>query len=496
MRTLLRGAVAALTLAPVALVPPALHAQTPDVVTTGPLPIRLTLDTGTFAFETGRTLLELHLAVEARSLAFTAAPGGGFEALLPLTFSLAPPSDAAIAAAPAPVWADSATVRFALADTAGMGDGRSFLHVVRAPVPPGDYELRVGVPGSGGMLADGSTAAGSRQSLELRRDIRVPAYDDASRVALSEITLASSIAPSNDTTNPFYRSGVLVRPNATQVFGEGLSRLFYYAEVYRPGRAVAAGDTSYTLYAYVASGDRPQAIGNLERRTARRVREVDVLAGSFDVSTLPSGTYTLRVAVLSSGSAAVAEQSRRFYVYNPDVPGAAGSIADVDYETSLYATLDEAEVGRSISHLDALVAERERRRVRALPDLDARRRYLWEFWQQRDPNPQTAINEAREDYYRRLAYANERYGSPQQEGWRTDRGRVLLRFGLPSSIEPHLYERDSKPYEVWYFNNVPGEGQATFVFGDLRGGGVFEQISSTIAGERSVPDWQRVLSSR
>ena len=158
MRSLLRGAAAALTLAPVALAPPALHAQTPDVVTTGPLPVRLTLDTGTFAFETGRTLLELHLAIEARSLAFTAAPGGGFEALLPLTFALAPPSDAAIAAAPAPVWADSATVRFALADTAGMGDGRAFLHVVRAPVPPGDYELRVGVPGTAGAVQ----ALGSR----------------------------------------------------------------------------------------------------------------------------------------------------------------------------------------------------------------------------------------------------------------------------------------------------------------------------------------------
>lgn len=458
----------------------------PALVTTAALPVRMTMETSTFAFETGKTLVDVYLAVEARSLLFRAASGGGFEAILPLAVDLGPPSDGgAVGGTPARVWADSTALRFALADTAGIGDGRSFLHAFRAAVTPGEYELRVRVPGTD-----------DRPTLELRRDVRVPVYDDASRVAISDITLASSISPSEDATNPFYRSGVLVRPNATLVFGEALPRLYFYSEVYRAGRGMAPGDTAYTVYTYVSSADRAQAVAGLERRTTRRVRPTDIVAGSFDVRTLPSGAYALRVAVLTSGNAVVSEQSRRFYIYNPDVPVAMSNSTDLDFETSLYATLDEAEALRSLAHLDPVMAERERRRVRELPDLDARRRYLWQYWQERDPNPQTALNEAREEYYRLVAYANERYGSYQTEGWRTDRGRALLKYGLPSSIEPHMNDRETRPYEIWYYNNIPGEGQATFVFGDRRGNGSFEQVSSTVSGERSVPDWQRVLTIR
>ena len=200
------------------------------------------------------------------------------------------------------------------------------------------------------------------------------------------------------------------------------------------------------------------------------------------------------MSVLTSGNAVVAEQSRRFYVYNPNVPVAAPVASDLGFEMSLYASLDDAEAQRSLEHLGPLLTEPQRRRVRNLNNLEARRRYLWEFWQERDPNAQTAINEAREDYYGRLAYANDRYGSVQTEGWRSDRGRVLLKYGLPTSVEPHTHDRDRRPYEIWHYNNVAGEGQAIFVFGDLRSDGVFEQIHSTVSGERTMPEWERLLT--
>ncbi len=461
---------------------PVLRAQTPA----GPeLPVRVSLDHGTFAYDPTHSLVEVFLAFEAQSLPFVRT-AEGFEASLPLDFALVPSTDAALGNAPAPVWSDSTTLHFAVADTAGLGDGRQYVHVVRTVVAPGSYELRVRVPRSA-----------ERQELEVRRDVRVPDYAQ-SGVGLSDVTLASNIFRDNDTTSvsPFERNGLIVQPNATQVFGQGLTQLFYYAEIYHPGRAVAAADTAYTLLAYVSQANTPQPVGGLERRTGRRVRDVDVLTGRFDLRRLPSGSYYLHLAVLDPNNAAVAEQSRKFFVYNPNVQAPTASADAFEFDTSPYAVMDAEEVTRGLAHLDVLAGERDRRRIQALADLDGRRRFLYDFWRERDPDAATPLNEFREEFYRRLQYANDRYTRRDREGWRTDRGRTIVKYGVPSSLEPHLYERESKPYEVWYYNNIPGVGQGTFVFGDTRGLGEFELVNSNVPGERNVPDWQRLLQNQ
>jgi GWxTD domain-containing protein len=93
------------------------------------------------------------------------------------------------------------------------------------------------------------------------------------------------------------------------------------------------------------------------------------------------------------------------------------------------------------------------------------------FWQRRDPTPDTAENEYKEEHYRRIAYANEHYaaGIP---GWRTDRGRIYIMYGPPSSIETHPmggpYQRSAEegggstetfPFEVWRYRYLEGVGQ-------------------------------------
>jgi hypothetical protein len=63
-------------------------------------------------------------------------------------------------------------------------------------------------------------------------------------------------------------------------------------------------------------------------------------------------------------------------------------------------------------------------------------------------------------------------------------------------IEPHLYDRDMIPHEIWQYNNIPGEGRAVFVFADRNSFGRFELIHSSVPGERSLPDWQEELRRR
>lgn len=447
------------------------------------LPVNIDIDHASFAYDENTSLVELYMAVDAATLDYM-RNDEAFTASLPLQMEMVKGSSAGLPnASEEAVWSDSLLLQFSIPDTSAITGGQHFIHQIRTAIQPGEYELRLVVPES---------EENDRPEVELRRDVFVPNYSTGESAALSGVTLASEITSGGDRSDPFYKNGLLVRPNANQLFGQGLSRLYYYAEAYRPG-SMSGSDDQYTIYTYVAEANRPQPVAGLEKRVEREARNPDVLVGEFDVSSLPSGSYFLRVALLNDDNESVVERSRKFFVYNPDVERQQTPTVEMEFEMSPYAGMTEEEVEQSLEHISVIANVSERRRIGRLEDLDTKRRYLMEFWQKRDESPTTPVNEFRDEFYRRLQYANDRYSSNRQEGWKTDRGRTILRYGLPSTVEPHLYDRNTAPHEIWHYNSIPGEGQAMFVFADLNGFGLFELVHSTVAGERSLPNWEQEL---
>jgi len=116
-----------------------------------------------------------------------------------------------------------------------------------------------------------------------------------------------------------------------------------------------------------------------------------------------------------------------------------------------------------------------------------RDQFIESFWQRRDPTPDTAENEYKEEHYRRIAYANEHYAAGMP-GWRTDRGRMYIMYGPPTSIDSHPmggpYQRPAEegggqtttfPFEVWRYRYLEGIGQEIEIeFVDDCGCGAYE----------------------
>jgi GWxTD domain-containing protein len=100
-------------------------------------------------------------------------------------------------------------------------------------------------------------------------------------------------------------------------------------------------------------------------------------------------------------------------------------------------------------------------------DLEAKQKYFKQFWKERDPNSKTKKNELKEEYFRRINYANRNYTAFGQAGWLTDRGRILIKFGFPDDIERHPFEMGSQPYEIWRYYAL----RKTFLFIDTTGFG-------------------------
>src|SRR6185312_12668849 len=58
-----------------------------------------------------------------------------------------------------------------------------------------------------------------------------------------------------------------------------------------------------------------------------------------------------------------------------------------------------------------VITDEERKAFKKLATDDERERFIEEFWRRRDPDPDTDENEFKEEYYERIAYANEHFAS-------------------------------------------------------------------------------------
>jgi GWxTD domain-containing protein len=105
-----------------------------------------------------------------------------------------------------------------------------------------------------------------------------------------------------------------------------------------------------------------------------------------------------------------------------------------------------------------IITEDERSTFKRLNTDDQRDKFIEQFWLRRDPTPDTAENEFKEEHYRRLAYANERFASGIP-GWKTDRGRIYIVFGPPDEIDDHSSDSTTAfPSIDWTYRHMDGIG--------------------------------------
>ena len=168
----------------------------------------------------------------------------------------------------------------------------------------------------------------------------------------------------------------------------------------------------------------------------------------------------------------------------------------VRLETSAGAVLDEAErsfavrwtgLDRQLADLDEAVAqlryvarESELEAIQNAATPEVRLRLFQQFWGTRDPSPGTPRNERMEEYYVRVASANERWGRARASGWSTDPGEVFIRFGEPDEVEEHEATYGTRPYQEWRYY---GQG-LRFIFYDATGAGDY-RLAFPIWDERT-----------
>lgn len=97
----------------------------------------------------------------------------------------------------------------------------------------------------------------------------------------------------------------------------------------------------------------------------------------------------------------------------------------------------------------------------------------WErFWARRDPTPETPVNENLIEFYRRLRYAT-RHFQGIGPGWRSDMGRIYIRYGPPDQVESQPGSASTPTLEIWYYH----QPYHRFLFADREGFGRYTLLN-------------------
>ena len=427
-------------------------------------PLRLAIDYARYRGNNDSTVfVEVYYSFPERSITYK-PDTSGYKGFLDLTF-LFRRGDSTAAA-------DRWLVPHIIPDTTQIARGMNLVGVYKIMLDSGSYALTV--------IGRDRNAASRTDSLTMRLPIK-PA--GTARVSLSDIEFASSIRPDAQQGGTFYKNTLDVVPNATGIFSDAQPG-FIYAESYN----LLAGDdkSDYTLRLSVFDAVNREVVSR--DKVKKRTVDASVIVDNLNVHKLRSGTYTAVLIIADSTGKAIAATGKKFYVYNPRL-GVDSTLMNAGSAMPLgvFMSMEEPELDREFRWLRYEAQDVEKSQYASLSGVDAKRKFLSDFWRRRSP-------EMREEYLKRVAYANANYAAMGREGYRTDRGRVYIMYGPPDDNERHPNESDMRPYEIWSYHNI--QGGVIFVFVQRSSTSEYELVHSTHRNELHDENWDRVGITR
>ncbi len=103
-----------------------------------------------------------------------------------------------------------------------------------------------------------------------------------------------------------------------------------------------------------------------------------------------------------------------------------------------------------------IITKQEKKIFLNLPE-EERDAFIQEFWEKRDPNPNTEVNEFKERYFQRIEEANQLFSRGSGDGWLRDMGRIYILLGPPDNRVqyPRGVTFYGVPTEIWYYGPYP-----------------------------------------
>lgn len=196
---------------------------------------------------------------------------------------------------------------------------------------------------------------------------------------------------------------------------------------------------------------REQVVDTYHRTLVPAGKQTRIL-DTLNAQSIRGGDYMLTVGI-EEKNAIVDESSIAFLAR---VQGVSFLIQDID---------------KAIEQLEYIATWDEISKMREAKTPDEKLKLFNEFWKKYDPSPGTEENELQTEYYSRIEYANQNFSS-YAEGWRTDMGRIFIKYGMPDFVERQPPMMNQRPYEIWEYQ----QHNLRLIFVDVSGFGNYRLL--------------------
>ena len=269
----------------------------------------------------------------------------------------------------------------------------------------------------------------------IEKDLKVDhLYQD--ELDMSDIELIYAVEDTTEERSGFDKGEKRIVPTVSKTISGESPKIAFYVELYNQGSKPVNAVLQYKVKRRNKTVYEDEFPLEMRASITRLIKEIP--ADEF----VP-GEYNVKFELKKNGKKKIAERELPLVI-----SWSLTALIRNDYETAV----EQLKYIASDEERDSLKSESEDQREKAFED----------FWKDHDKYPETPENETRALYYARVMHANEYFSVVNQDGWRTDRGRIYIIFGEPDHVERYPFELTSVPYQIWYYYRF----SRTFVFED------------------------------
>lgn len=318
-------------------------------------------------------------------------------------------------------------------------------------------------------------------------NINVIKFEEGDRPQVSGLLLANRIEHADNLTfawdEMFRKDNLYILPNPSLEFTSNSPDLQFYFEVYNHNIS-----KPQNIAVFILDANKREMSKSILQLTSANNSFGKKLTVPLDL--LPTGVYYLVINLLSENGNTLDISSKKFFYINNELKPMLSMYFTEDqiFEQSEFITMDEKALNTEYRKARIIGSNEEMDKWNNLTDNKAKQRFLYRFWRDRDSDPSTVTNETKALFEERVKYANKHFAiTKDNEGWNTDRGRTLLKYGEPTMIDKQEVVGLRKAYQIWHYDEI--QGGVIFVFVDQVGIGHYTLVHSTAHGEISNPNW-------
>jgi GWxTD domain-containing protein len=323
---------------------------------------------------------------------------------------------------------------------------------------------------------------------------------DPTTIQLSEMQLGNEIEPTTK-EGQFSKVGYDISPNVSHNYIRDNNKLSAYFEIYNANKLL--GDSAdYFIDISIRSSVNEQLVGNLRAIKRLKATEITAHIQPFNIDKLPTGSYEVLVECKNRNNEVIQSTQVQFFRLNPDLKDLDAVSIEGTFVDSIRNTALLAEYIKSVRVISEENEKTWADNQLSYAELEFMQRYFLNFWRNRnqlDPGYEW------EEYKRKLALVDEKFGYGGVKGYQTDRGRIYLQYGAPTDVQDVKYDSDNHPYSIWryykltecYRTVLNGLTDRKFVFysptNEMLG---YEVLHSNVPGEVQNDEWEFTINKK